>query len=102
MELSKKERRYKIKKSIRNKISGTAEKLRLSIFRSNNQIYAQLIDDVKGDIKKIDQAKIIGRELGKKALDAGITSIRFDRNGYLYHGRVKSFAEAVRESGLKF
>lgn len=104
---------------IRKKISGTAEKPRLAVFRSNKQIYAQLIDDTKGvtmlaassrekdiagqaGIKKIDQAKLVGKALAEKCREKGIESIVFDRSGYKYHGRVKSLADAAREGGLKF
>ena len=114
-------RRFRIKKRIRKNISGTPSRPRLSVFRSNKQIYAQLIDDVNGvtlasassfekdkDQKgnKIDQAKTIGKIIAENAIKAGIKAgikeIVFDRNGYLYHGRVKAFAESARENGLKF
>jgi len=103
---------------IRKVVKGTAERPRLSVFRSNKQIYVQLIDDLKGHtlvsassrlaeiankkVTKTEQAKLVGELLAKKALEAGITSVVFDRNGYLYHGRVKSLADAAREGGLKF
>ncbi|MDR2085530.1 MAG: 50S ribosomal protein L18 [Bacteroidales bacterium] len=115
---SKKEiRRGQIKKRIRRVINGTAERPRMSVFRSNKEIYVQLIDDTKGNtlvaassrtiegassIAKIEQAKMVGKNIAEKALQAGITNVVFDRNGYLYHGRVKSLAEAAREGGLKF
>ena len=119
MSLSKKERRNRIKLRVRKLISGTAEKPRMSVFRSNKQISAQLINDVEGITlasasslckeigeakasNKIEQAKFVGTLIAKKAVDAGITQVVFDRNGYLYHGRVKSLAEAAREGGLKF
>ena len=110
-------RRFRIKKRIRKNISGTPSRPRLSVFRSKKQIYAQLIDDVNGvtlasassfekdkDQKgnKIDQAKTIGKIIAENAIKAGIKEIVFDRNGYLYHGRVKAFAESARENGLKF
>lgn len=110
-------RRSKIKRSIRKKLDGTTERLRLTIFRSNKQIYAQIIDDVKGvtvtaagslkndaaqKVNKIEQAKLVGKEIAEKAKQAGIEDVVFDRNGYLYHGRVKSLAESARENGLKF
>ena len=108
-------RREKIKAHIRTKISGTAEKPRLSVFRSNTQIYAQIIDDVKGvtlaaasslgskdKITKTEQAAVVGKLIAKNALEAGIKEVVFDRNGYLYHGRVKQLADAAREGGLKF
>ena len=88
MALSKIERRQRIKFRIKKIVSGTAQKPRLVVFRSNSEIYAQIIDDTKG--------------VTKKALAAGIESISFDRGGYLYHGRVKSLAEGAREGGLKF
>lgn len=115
MALTKLERRTRIKKRIRKVISGTAERPRLSVFRSNKQIYAQLIDDVAGKtllqvsssekefakkVNKIEQAKLIGKAVAEKAIKAGISTVTFDRNGYLYHGRVKSLAEAAREGGL--
>ena len=87
------ERRIKIKTRIRGKISGTAECPRMTVFRSNKQIYVQLIDDLAG--KTIASAS-------SKAQEAGVTSVVFDRNGYLYHGRVKELADAARNSGLKF
>jgi len=117
MAFSKLNRRSKIKRRIRKKISGTSKVPRLSVFRSNKQIYAQLIDDVTGvtlaaassykntnvDKKnKIDQAAVVGKEVAEKAVKAGIERVVFDRNGYLYHGRVKSLAESAREGGLKF
>jgi large subunit ribosomal protein L18 len=117
MAFSKLKRRAKIKRRIRKKISGTSRVPRLSVYRSNKQIYAQIIDDtngvtlasassykkdVVGSVNKIDQATIVGKELAEKALKAGIESVVFDRNGYLYHGRVKSLADSAREGGLKF
>ena len=111
----KSNRRIRIKAHIRTKISGTAEKPRLSVFRSNTQIYAQIIDDVKGvtlaaasslgskdKITKTEQAAVVGKLIAKNALEAGIKEVVFDRNGYLYHGRVKQLADAAREGGLKF
>jgi len=112
-------RRYRIKMRIRNSITpGTAERPRLSIFRSNKGIYAQLIDDAEGktlvsassrekgiadkNVPKIEQAKMVGQSIAEKAKAAGIEAVIFDRNGYLYHGRIKSLAEAAREGGLKF
>ncbi len=108
-------RRSKIKARIRSKISGTAEKPRLTVFRSNAQIYAQVIDDVKGvtlasasslgskeKVNKTEQAAIVGKQIAEKAIAAGVNEVVFDRNGYLYHGRVKQLADAAREGGLKF
>ena len=117
MALSKIERRQRIKFRIKKTVSGTAQKPRLVVFRSNSEIYAQVIDDTKGvtlvaassrdkDLKatgtKTEKAKQVGQAIAKKALAAGIESISFDRGGYLYHGRVKSLAEGAREGGLKF
>jgi large subunit ribosomal protein L18 len=110
-------RRTRIKMRIRKSISGTAERPRMTVFRSNKQIYVQLIDDLAGhtmlsvssanDIEsdkdnKIEQAKKVGARVAEKAKEAGIESVIFDRNGYLYHGRVKALADAAREGGLKF
>jgi large subunit ribosomal protein L18 len=111
-------RRERIKYRIRRTISGTSVRPRLSVFRSNNQIYAQIIDDTAGitlvaassaveainsqKITKVEKAKLVGQELSARAIEKGITAVVFDRNGYLYHGRVKSLAEAAREGGLKF
>jgi large subunit ribosomal protein L18 len=117
MAFSKLNRRAKIKKRIRRKVSGTAQLPRLTVFRSNKQIYAQLIDDTKGvtlvaassynnkkaeKLAKIEQASVVGKEIAEKAVKAGIQTVVFDRNGYLYHGRVKSLADSAREGGLKF
>lgn len=112
---TKLERRTKIKYRVRNKISGSACRPRMTVFRSNKQIYVQLIDDLTGKtllsasslaLKDLDgnkeQAAKVGEELAKKALEAGITQVVFDRNGYLYHGRVKELADAARKGGLKF
>jgi large subunit ribosomal protein L18 len=109
------DRRTRIKAHIRHKLSGTAQKPRLTVFRSNVQIYAQLIDDVNGKTlasasslglkdkaTKIEMAAKVGALVAKAAMDAGITDVIFDRNGYLYHGRVKQLAEAARQAGLKF
>ena len=110
-------RRAKIKRRIRKKVFGTSTIPRLSVFRSNKQIYAQLIDDLTGKTiaasgslknddaakgNKIDQASVVGKNIADKAKESGIESVVFDRNGYLYHGRVKSLAESAREGGLKF
>ena len=108
------ERRLKIKTRIRGRISGTAQRPRMTVFRSNKQIYVQLIDDVAGKTlvaassraieagNKKEQAAQVGAEIAKKAQEAGITTVVFDRNGYLYHGRVKEVADAARNGGLKF
>ncbi len=111
-------RRVRIKFRIRKVVSGTADRPRLTVFRSNKEIYAQLIDDVKGHtmasassrskdfsdkkINKIEQAKLVGELIAENAKAAGIDNVIFDRNGYLYHGRVKALAESAREHGLKF
>lgn len=107
-------RRAKIKRSMRSKVLGTTETPRLCVFRSNKGIYAQLIDDTKGvtiassSSKGIDKgtkteiAKEVGKMIAEKAVANGITKVRFDRNGYLYHGRVQNLAEGAREGGLKF
>jgi len=118
MALTKQQRRYRIKKRIRKIVSGTSERPRLSIFRSNKQIYAQLVNDVDGSTllavsslnkeisgkegNKSEQAAQVGKALAEKAKAAGIENVVFDRNGYLYHGRVKQLADAAREGGLKF
>ncbi len=106
--------RARRKKRVRAKISGTAQKPRLSVFRSNTHIYAQLIDDVNGvtlanasDLKskkgnKTESAQAVGKAIAEAAKKAKITECVFDRNGYKYHGRVKALAEAAREGGLKF
>ncbi len=106
-------RREKIKYRIRKKVTGTAERPRLCIFRSNSEIYAQIIDDVAGktlasvsSVKstgtKTDKAKAVGAAIADKAKAANVTNVVFDRNGFLYHGRVKALAEAARENGLQF
>ena len=116
MALTKLQRRNRIKNRIRKVVSGTAVKPRLSVFRSNKEISAQLIDDVAGvtlisaaskeikDLKgtKMEQAASVGKVLAEKAAKAGFEIVAFDRNGYLYHGRVKSLAYGAREGGLKF
>ncbi|UJH66574.1 50S ribosomal protein L18 [Allomuricauda sp. SCSIO 65647] len=117
MALSKTERKIRIRRRIRKVSFGTAERPRLSVFRSNKEIYAQLIDDNKGvtlaaassrdkDIEakgtKTEIANAVGKAIAEKAKKAGIETIAFDRGGNLYHGRVKSLAEGAREAGLKF
>lgn len=112
---SKTKKRNKIKSRIRGRVFGTPEKPRLSVFRSNKQIYAQLIDDVHSTtlvaassssindkLNKSEMAVLVGKALAEKAIQAGVSAVVFDRNGYLYHGRVKSLAEGAREGGLKF
>jgi large subunit ribosomal protein L18 len=118
MAITKEYRRNRIKQRIRKVVSGSAQRPRLSVFRSNKDIYAQLIDDHTGktivaasssekdiaDAKgtKIDQAKLVGKAIAEKAVKAGVSSVCFDRNGYLYHGRVKALADSAREAGLQF
>ena len=116
MSLTKTERRQRIKFRIRKIVSGTAAKPRLSVFRSNKEIYAQLIDDVNGvtllsassrekEVGKgtnVEVAAAVGKLVAEKALKAGIETVTFDRGGYLYHGRIKSLAEGARAAGLKF
>ena len=118
MAFSKENRREKIKLKLRKKIKGTAQSPRLSVYRSNSEIYAQLVDDKGGKTimavgsvdktiqsaktTKIEQAKLVGKMIAEKAVATGITSVVFDRNGFLYHGRIKSLAEGAREGGLKF
>jgi len=119
MAFSKRERRLKIKNRIRKNLIGSAANPRLTVFRSNKQISVQIVDDTVGQtlisasslekeiatktgVKKMDQAKLVGKLIAEKALAKGITTVVFDRNGYLYHGRIKSLADAAREGGLKF
>ena len=112
--VSKIARRKKIKTRIRGKVSGTAERPRMSVFRSNKGIYVQLIDDLNGRTlaaasskgleggTKTEVSAKVGQEIAKIAKEKGIETVVFDRNGYLFHGRVKSLADAAREAGLKF
>jgi large subunit ribosomal protein L18 len=115
MAFNKFARRQKIKNRIRSKVSGTPARPRLSVFRSNTGIYAQLIDDLAGKTlasasykevakseNKVDQSVQVGKKLAEKALAGGITEVVFDRGGFLYHGRVKALADGAREAGLKF
>jgi len=118
MALSKSDRRKRIKMRIRKVVSGTSECPRLTVFRSNKEMYAQIIDDSKGitlvatssrskdfpaeKSNKVEQAKIVGKLIADKAKSIGIEAVCYDRNGYLYHGRVKALAESARENGLKF
>ena len=114
MTTKKIERRIKIKYRIRKKVFGTDERPRLSVFRSNKQIYAQVINDNEGKtivsasslgleaMPKIQQAEKVAELIAKKAIEAGVTAVVFDRNGYLYHGRVKQLADAARKGGLNF
>ena len=114
MTTKKEQRRIKIKYRIRKSVNGTTERPSLSVFRSNKQIYAQVINDITGTtlasasslglekMAKIEQAQKVGSLLAEKAKAAGIEKVVFDRNGYLYHGRVKALADAAREGGLNF
>lgn len=112
-------RRIKIKKRIRSRLSGDNGRPRLTVFRSNNEIYAQLVDDASGKTilassstekavskekgkSKVDKAKSVGAAIAKKAVEKGIKEVVFDRNGFLYHGRIKALADGARENGLKF
>ena len=118
MAFSKVERRLRIKRSVRSNITGTAARPRMSVYRSNKQISVQLIDDLSGktiisasslekelasqSVAKCEQASLVGKLVANKAKEAGVETVVFDRNGYLYHGRVKQLADAAREAGLKF
>lgn len=115
MATSKSNRRLRIKRGIRKKINGTAEKPRLSVFKSNKGIYAQLIDDIKGHTiafassfelevnnANVDVSKNVGKKLAEKAASSGIENVVFDRGGFLYHGNIKALADGAREGGLKF
>ena len=111
-------RRFRIKKRIRKVVHGTPDRPRMTVFRSNKEIYVQLVDDLGNKtivatssqatdiasqkVTKIEKAKLVGKLIAEKAKEAGVSTVVFDRNGYLYHGRVKSLAEAARENGLKF
>lgn len=115
---NKAKRRQKIHYRIRTRLAGTAQKPRLSVFRSNRDIYAQLIDDDNGQTlvsassrdkgfkvaegNKVDKSRGVGQELARKAVALGISQCVFDRSGYLYHGRVRSLSEGAREGGLVF
>jgi large subunit ribosomal protein L18 len=117
MQLTKLKRRKRIHSRVRKNISGTAERPRLNVFRSNKYIYAQLIDDVAGETlaqassfeaqvanegNKTDQSAAVGKLLAERATAKGISTVLFDRGGYLFHGRVKALADGAREGGLKF
>lgn len=118
MALTKNQRRQRIKNRIRKVVSGTEVRPRLSVFRSNKEIYAQIVDDVTGKTiaaassrdngisgnkgNKTEIATLVGKAIAEKALKEGVETISFDRGGYLYHGRVKSLADGAREAGLKF
>tara|TARA_B100000900_G_scaffold107865_1_gene89782 strand:- start:2889 stop:3245 length:357 start_codon:yes stop_codon:yes gene_type:complete len=118
MKQTKTQRRFRIKRRLKATVYGTSDQPRMSVFRSNKEIYAQIINDETGETlaaassrdsdltgkgsSKTEQAGLVGKNIAQKALAAGVTKIRFDRGGYLYHGRVKSLAEGAREGGLKF
>lgn len=115
MALSKTEKRQKIKRRVRRNIFGTAERPRLSVYRSNKEIYAQLVDDnsgvtlasassreAKADGTKTEQSASVGKLIAEKAKSKGIETVVFDRNGFVYHGRIKALADGAREGGLKF
>ena len=118
MKLSKLDKRRRIQKRIRKSVKGTAQTPRLSVFRSNKEIYAQIIDDINGVTlaatsskakkvasskgTKIEIAALVGENIAKIAIDKGINNVTFDRSGFLYHGRVKSLADGARKGGLKF
>lgn len=118
MAYNKQERRNKIKLKIRKRVKGSSQTPRLSVYRSNAEIYAQLVDDKAGKtilavgsvektihtakVNKSEKAKMVGKMLAEKAIANGISEVVFDRNGFLYHGRVKSLADGAREGGLKF
>jgi large subunit ribosomal protein L18 len=113
--ITKNERRIKIKTRVRGKVHGSPERPRLSVYRSNKQIYAQVIDDISGTtlasasslkiedkLPKKEIAARVGEMIAQNAKEAGIETVAFDRNGYLYHGRIKELADAARKGGLKF
>mgnify|MGYP001470824117 CR=1 FL=1 len=116
--VDKEYRRLKIKQRVRKSISGTPERPRMTVFRSNKEIYVQLIDDLAGKtlvaassrdkgiltqkVTKTERAKLVGKLVAEKAVEAGIQAVIFDRNGYLYHGRIKALADSAREGGIKF
>jgi large subunit ribosomal protein L18 len=116
--VDKEYRRLKIKQRVRKNLSGSLERPRMTVFRSNKEIYVQLIDDLAGKtlvtassrdkgvaaqkVTKTEQAKLVGKLAAERALEAGIQTVVFDRNGYLYHGRIKALADSAREGGIKF
>ncbi len=115
MKRTKQQSRQRIHLRVRKKVSGTPERPRLSVFRSNKEIYCQIIDDLKGHTlaaassldssvagSKTEQAKAVGQLIAERAKSAGVETVIFDRGGYLYHGRVKALAEGAREGGLNF
>ena len=115
MALTKVQKRIRIKRRVRGKISGSSELPRLSVYKSNKEIYAQLIDDISGTTmasassraldttgSKMDVSVAVGKAIAEKAKEAGVSSVVFDRNGFVYHGRIKALADSAREAGLKF
>ena len=114
----KENRRLKLKQRVRKVVTGTAERPRMTVFRSNKEVYVQLVDDLAGKtlisassrekgiaankVTKTEQAKLVGKLAAERAIEAGISAVVFDRNGYLYHGRVKALADSAREGGIKF
>ncbi|WP_226390907.1 50S ribosomal protein L18 [Penaeicola halotolerans] len=116
MAINKTERRFKIRKGIRKNLAGTADRPRLSVFKSNTAVYAQLIDDLSGKTlvsasskelgsttsANMEISKEVGKKIAEKAVSEGISSVVFDRSGYIYHGKVKALADGAREGGLKF
>ncbi len=116
--IDKEYRRLKIKQRVRKVVSGSAERPRMSVFRSNKDIYVQLIDDLSGTtlvaassrakgiaeqkVTKTEKAKLVGKLIAERAIEAGIQAVVFDRNGYLYHGRIQALADSAREGGIKF
>jgi len=116
--VTKKNRRAKIKRRIRSTVSGSADRPRMTVFRSNKEIYVQLVDDMTGNTlvaassadkgiagekgTRTEKAGLVGKLIAEKAKEAGVETVVFDRNGYLYHGRVKALANGAREQGLKF
>ena len=117
MQLTKANRRRRIHNRVRKKITGTPARPRLTVFRSNKSIYAQIIEDLSGhtivsassieaavekSVNKSEQAKAVGKILAERAVQANISAVVFDRGGYLYHGRVKALADGAREAGLSF
>lgn len=118
MALTKMDRRIRIKKRVRKIVKGSADRPRMSVFRSNKEIYVQFIDDENGETllsvssaeadiakvkgTKVEKAALVGKAAAERAKSAGIETVSFDRNGYLYHGRIKSLAEGAREAGLNF
>ena len=113
MTQSKKDSRQRVRYAIRKKVSGTSERPRLAVFRSNKEIYAQIIDDINSNTlayasskeakgTKTEQAAVVGKLIAETAKKAGVETVVFDRGGFLYHGRVKALADSAREAGLKF